>query len=328
MRWARDHGVRGLGLIGISIDPADPWLHEVLAEARRISGAGPGFSFTANVEIGCIDPDRFRALEGAGFEMLRFSVNSTSGRTLRLNRRKVRDLGRLKATLAAASAVAGVSVDVMLGLPGDDLESFKRSLDWVIEANAEVSTRPWEIQVNWVLAIPGSPLGDDPGAFGIRRIATPGLPYVLETDRFNLDDLVRGVDYVRERSRDVAIELKCARIEVAEPRLAALVTGASSAGATPRRPDPQRMIVELLGTCLETATRRWRLDDAAAMGDEIVLRYAAGPGEHMDVLVAPHDLARPAYARSRAYDLSYTTSSTVVDLELLEVARRRLDGMT
>lgn len=85
---------------------------------------------------------------------------------------------------------AHLHVDLILGLPGEDLASFAAGFDHLVRF------APHEIQVGVLKRLRGAPIAQRADAFGLRFDAAP--PYgVLETDRIDAGTMQRMVRFAR-----------------------------------------------------------------------------------------------------------------------------------
>ena len=85
---------------------------------------------------------------------------------------------------------AHLHVDLIAGLPGEDVASFARGFDRL------VALRPHEIQVGILKRLRGAPIARHAGAFGLRF--NPQPPYnVLATDRIDFATMQRLVRFAR-----------------------------------------------------------------------------------------------------------------------------------
>lgn len=108
-------------------------------------------------------PGRFRVEIG---------VQSTCPAALEAVNRRY-DLGRLGRNCAALTRIPGLTVhlDLIAGLPYEDLTTFARSFDWTFRL------RPAELQLGFLKLLKGSPLRTQAEEYGYRFTATP--PYEI-----------------------------------------------------------------------------------------------------------------------------------------------------
>lgn len=119
-----------------------------------------------------------------GQVQLEIGVQTTNERTLAAISRKT-DLERLCRNTQAIKASNNVHahLDLIAGLPYEDLESFRNSFNRVF------AMRPQQLQLGFLKVLKGSPMAGSCGEYGIRYTAEP--PYeVMETRWLSYDDIL------------------------------------------------------------------------------------------------------------------------------------------
>ena len=119
-----------------------------------------------------------------GQVQLEIGVQTTNERTLAAISRKT-DLERLCRNTQAIKASNNVHahLDLIAGLPYEDLESFRNSFNRVF------AMRPQQLQLGFLKVLKGSPMVGSCGEYGIRYTAEP--PYeVMETRWLSYDDIL------------------------------------------------------------------------------------------------------------------------------------------
>ncbi len=129
-----------------------------------------------------------------GLIQLEIGVQSTNPDTIREIRRTM-DLSRLSANVRAVSAARNIHqhLDLITGLPYEDLKSFRRSFDDVY------SLHPQQLQLGFLKVLKGSYMDERRGAYGLVCGSEP--PYeVLSTKWLSFDDviLLKGVEEMVE----------------------------------------------------------------------------------------------------------------------------------
>ena len=129
-----------------------------------------------------------------GLIQLEIGVQSTNPDTIREIRRTM-DLARLSANVRAVAAAGNVHqhLDLIAGLPYEDLNSFRRSFDDVY------SLHPQQLQLGFLKVLKGSCMDERRGAYGLVCGSEP--PYeVLTTRWLSFDDviLLKGVEEMVE----------------------------------------------------------------------------------------------------------------------------------
>lgn len=129
-----------------------------------------------------------------GLIQLEIGVQSTNPDTIREIDR-VMDLERLTSVVGRIRAFENIHqhLDLIAGLPGEDLESFRRSYDQVY------AMRPEQLQLGFLKVLRGTKMSACAGSYGIRRRKNP--PYeVYATSWLSYEDvlLLKGVEEMTE----------------------------------------------------------------------------------------------------------------------------------
>jgi oxygen-independent coproporphyrinogen-3 oxidase len=145
------------------IDPKD--LAFMIAEI-------PGQWEEATIEAapGSITPEKAAAWRHAGINRVSLGVQSFNPHELaRTGRKHTADVVEREITLLRSAGIANFNVDLIAGLPGQTLESWNQSLDWVLRLDApHVSVYMLEVDED-------SRLGAEVIAFG-KRYGAPEIP--------------------------------------------------------------------------------------------------------------------------------------------------------
>lgn len=152
----------------------------------RVTG-GESVHWHMQTDLAHIDEDLARLLNsykfslGSGIESIQPHVLKRMVRGF--TRRGVeRSIGHLK-TLAPA---VGVHLQLISGLPADDLAGYRRSLEWALSWKTDSLFLPH------ALALPGAEFGRHPEKYGIKRVMKEPPYYVLDTDTFSTDAIVEA----------------------------------------------------------------------------------------------------------------------------------------
>lgn len=156
----------------------DPGRGARLARAwRRAAGDSP-CAFEVHTYLPRLDDDALRSLDAPQFTVC-VGLQSSNPKALAAVSRFF-DAERIRERAAAFRRLAPrarLNLQLIYGLPGDDPQGFAGSLEFAL------SLEPDTLMLFPALALPGSEMGRDPAAFGLRAQAEP--PYrVLGTDGF------------------------------------------------------------------------------------------------------------------------------------------------
>ena len=194
--WARDQRISEIYLLDpcLSARPNLKAFLEELAMRNRDHRIG----FVSEIRAESIDAplaDRFQAV---GFRSFEIGLQSTNPRALELMNRRT-NLERLTqgAHLPKERGIRS-QIDLILGLPGDDLAGFKRSIDFLVENDLSD-----DVQIFPLSVLPGTVFRQQSKSLGLNH--TPAPPYtVLETTTFSREEMSQAIAYA-ETNFDVAL---------------------------------------------------------------------------------------------------------------------------
>jgi len=187
IRWAVQGGIKELYLLDPSLN-ARPGLKELLKKIAKINPEG-SLALRSEIRAEWIDAEAAELFAAAGFTVFEIGLQSTCLQAQNLMGRKT-DLKRF---------VAGVNhlkdhdilstVDLIIGLPGDDLSSFSDSLGFVKENGLDD-----DMQVFPLALLPGTAFRQESEKLGLRFQKKP--PYtILETPGFSPDEITLALDW-------------------------------------------------------------------------------------------------------------------------------------
>ncbi len=160
------------------VDPvfnANPAFPDILNSLHNLNQKG-NLKFFAEVQADLLTPDQIHALAKAGFLEIEAGVQSLDLQVLRRIRRPVK-LASLETNLRLmAHEGTRVTIDLMYGLPGQNLQEVKRSLKWAWQFKRA------NVQCLQTLLLPGTDLrrerrrwrmqADDRPPYGVRSTST------------------------------------------------------------------------------------------------------------------------------------------------------------
>lgn len=196
VRWAVDQGIGELYLLDPSLN-ARPGLKKTLKEIARINHLKK-VSINSEIRAEWIDEDMADLFDKSGFTGFEIGLQSTNKNALKIMRRPT-DLSKFihGANLLKDRDILP-RIDLISGLPGDDLEGFSRSIGFVAEQSLHD-----DVQVFPLSVLPGTSFRLHSEELGIRYEEKP--PYtILETRSFSAEDLMLSFDYA-ETLFDVAL---------------------------------------------------------------------------------------------------------------------------
>ena len=176
------------------IDPtfnSNPDFHNIIAELAKLN-RGHKLEFFAEMQADKITPDDARLLSAANFQEIEVGIQSRNPETLHRIHRPSRldELDRGIRRLARAGIL--VTVDLMYGLPGQDLREIRQMLNWAAKL------RGVRVQCLQTLLLPGTELRRDRKRYGLNALDLPPYP-VQSTAGLSAVELRRAETMVRQK---------------------------------------------------------------------------------------------------------------------------------
>ncbi|MCG8614846.1 MAG: radical SAM protein [Desulfobacterales bacterium] len=191
MAWARAQGVPEMVFLDPTLN-ARPDLEQLLLRIRDLNPE-PRIPLSSELRAELIDEHTAQLLRDAGFTEFEIGLQSIHPHVLEQMGRRT----HLKAFLSGVNTLKARGIcpriDLIAGLPGDTLEGFLSSLDFVIDNGLAE-----DIQVFPLLVLPGTYFRKHSDRLGLEY--DPHPPYTLrQTPTFSSDDMVTAFDAAEER---------------------------------------------------------------------------------------------------------------------------------
>ena len=191
VQWALDQGVKELYLLDPSLN-AHPGLEDLLRKISRIN-RNRNLKIISEIRAEAIDEKMADLLVAAGFSWFEIGLQSTNPRALKIMNRPT----HIKRFALGAKRLKqrGIvpAIDLIVGLPGDDLQGFCRSVQFVAENDLAD-----DIQVFPLSVLPGTDFRANSHELGLRFDPSP--PYTLiENATFSADDMLLAFDHAEVR---------------------------------------------------------------------------------------------------------------------------------
>ena len=185
LRWATDRGADEIWVVDSAINrrPADLRL---IASALEQSGAGDRLRTCAFLDYRACGPEQIELLQRCNLDSGEVGLQTTNPSALRLAGRRF-DRGKFEDAIGALRPIGRVVVDVLLGLPGDDPEGFRRTIEYLTAMDVS-------IHLFLLMALPGSDYSVNRDRYGL-RFNEGGVPFLLESDTFPPDELADCAGY-------------------------------------------------------------------------------------------------------------------------------------
>ncbi len=187
VRWAVEKGIDELYILDPSLN-VRPHLKEILKEIALINNSQQ-VSINSEIRAEWIDEELADLFLNAGFTGFEIGLQSTNKKALQIMRRPT-DFSRfLKGANLLKEREILPRIDLIVGLPGDDLDGFSRSIGFVAENDLYD-----DVQVFPLSILPGTEFRQNSKELQIKYETTP--PYtIIETPGFSQEDMLLSFDY-------------------------------------------------------------------------------------------------------------------------------------
>lgn len=191
VQWAVEQGLEEIYVLDPSLD-ARPGLRKMLRKIAAIT-APHGVRLISEIRAEAVDADLAGLLAQAGFSWLEVGLQSVNPVALSLMRRRT-DLGRfLNGVGHLKKAGIKLGIDLILGLPGDDLPGFRTSVDFVKQHRLDE-----DIQVFPLSLLPGTAFRRNQDQYGL--VYDPNPPYsLLRSASFSGRQMRQAYAYAEEK---------------------------------------------------------------------------------------------------------------------------------
>lgn len=191
VEWAANNHVREVFFLDPTLN-ARPDLPELLRKLARLN-PHHGLEFSSEIRAERMDDHLAGLFRKAGFTEFEIGLQSTHTDALRQMGRRLDVDAFLKGTAALKRRGIRLKVDLILGLPGDTPDGFRRSLDFVMDNDLAD-----HIQVFPLLVLPGTRYRRQSRELGL--VYDPAPPYtVCRTRGFSPDDIDACFDLAEDR---------------------------------------------------------------------------------------------------------------------------------
>ncbi len=189
--WAVERRIAEVYLLDPSLN-SRPRLKALLAEIARLN-ADRAIRLFSEIRAEAVDEELADLLAAAGFYWFEIGLQSTNPKALKLMNRPT----ELKRFVAGAQQLKarGItpSIDLIIGLPGDDLQGFMRSVDFVADHGLQD-----DVQIFPLAVLPGTDFRKRSRELGLRFDPQP--PYTVTANRgFGHEDFLLAYDYAETR---------------------------------------------------------------------------------------------------------------------------------
>jgi hypothetical protein len=189
--WAVEKRIGEVYLLDPSLN-VRPRLKRLLVDIARLN-AGHRIRLFSEIRAEAVDDELADLLAAAGFNWFEIGLQSTNPKALKLMNRPT----QLKRFVAGAQRLKarGItpSIDLIIGLPGDDLQGFMRSVDFVADHGLQD-----DVQIFPLSILPGTDFRRSSRGLGLRFENHP--PYTVTAScGFSPEDFLLAYDYAETR---------------------------------------------------------------------------------------------------------------------------------
>ncbi len=197
--WAAEKRIAEIYLLDPSLN-ARPRLKELLAEIARLN-SGRGIRLFSEIRAEAVDDELADRLAAAGFYWFEIGLQSTNPKALKLMNRPTRLRRFVEGAQQLKARGITPSIDLIIGLPGDDLQGFRRSVDFVADHGLQD-----DVQIFPLSILPGTDFRRHHRELGLLFENHP--PYTVTSSRgFGPEDFLQAYDYAESRLETVFFPL-------------------------------------------------------------------------------------------------------------------------
>jgi len=185
MKWAAKRGASEVWFVDSAINrrPAD--LRRIASALDRMD-EGDSLMTSALLDYRAIDDERFELLRRCRLDSSDVGLQSINPKALKIAGRWF-DRRSFETAVERLRSIGRVVVDIILGLPGDDPDGFRRTVDYLASLDVHV-------HMFLLMALPGSDYSINRDKYGL-NFNEDGVPFLLKSDSFTADDLVDCAAY-------------------------------------------------------------------------------------------------------------------------------------
>jgi hypothetical protein len=196
LRWTRERGFSELYLLDPSLD-AHPFISPLLRGLAEINSDG-AVSLSSEIRAEAVTDEMADLFAASGFKIFEIGLQSANQKALSMMKRRT-DLKRfLEGIRRLRSRDIGTRIDIMVGLPGDDPDHFKITVDFLVENGIHE-----DIQVFPLSLLPGTEFRARHRELGLRFSSDP--PYLIDAaPGFSQEDMAEAISYA-ERKCNVSL---------------------------------------------------------------------------------------------------------------------------
>jgi len=195
MSWALERGYSHAFILDSAINFDTHRLVATMASLKRSVPFG-AMRFTYFLSHLFVNPEQIKALSGVATHEIYIGLESVREEALKTVGRPRLDKAGFEKVIEEVSEIGTTTVSIILGIPGDTLEGFKETVNYLAElALRGGRKRIAHVRVFWMIIAPGSSLATQKEELGIVT-APRGVPYLLSSATFTQSDLLKAFEFL------------------------------------------------------------------------------------------------------------------------------------
>jgi hypothetical protein len=197
--WAIERQIAEIYLLDPSLN-ARPRLKPLLTEMARLNSGGRTRLFS-EIRAEAVDDELADRLAAAGFTWFEIGLQSTNPQALKRMNRPTQLTHFVEGAQRLKARGITPSIDLIIGLPGDDLQGFMKSVDFVVDHGLH-----GDVQIFPLSVLPGTEFRRRSRELNLRFEPLP--PYTVTAGRgFGVEDFLLAYDYAESRLDSVFFPL-------------------------------------------------------------------------------------------------------------------------
>ncbi len=191
VRWAVRSGHSELYFLDPTLNTR-PGIDDLLDRVKAINRTR-GLALISEIRADRLDAPQADRFAAAGFTWFEIGLQTTNPRALDLMNRATDPARFLAGVRLLGERGISATIDLIAGLPGDDLSGFKRSVDFIVDHDLRR-----DVQVFPLAVLPGTDFRARSQTLGLAFDPEPPYP-VIATPLFSEENLLEAFDYAEAR---------------------------------------------------------------------------------------------------------------------------------
>ncbi len=192
----RESGIRKILIVDASVNYTREQC-EALVTAADLADPGKTLSFAYNIHANHFDDEHAIMLSTLRTIHVGIGMDTLNPHAARLAGRRCMSLAEARQKIRRAASVGPVAIQMILGLPGDDLAAFLRTFRTVMSAFDLVGEElVRSIDIFWLAVPRGSRYWQERESLGV-QVRTAGVPFVVRTREMSEEDFKRAIDHIQ-----------------------------------------------------------------------------------------------------------------------------------